>query len=317
MTWVAWRQRRTELILAVALLAAAAAFLIPTGLPKFQSFESSGLAACLPASEPDCAGLTRAFIADYSSLISVIGWFNLAPFLIGVLFAAPVVMEFEQRTYRLAWTQSVTRLRWFATNLAVSATGAAAITGVFILAMTWWFTPLNRVDSPFNASFNTTGVVPIAYVLFALGLTIALGALTRRAVLAVVLAFFIFFVARESIENIARPAYLAPIEQMTTQEAQPADIERAWVLDQGFSATDGSRLDKGEVAQICETDGARADNEAPPASTGTCASSQILNRLVYHPADRFWTFQAIESGIFLSLASLLLGATAYMLRSRG
>lgn len=30
----------------------------------------------------------------------------------GILLAAPFVLELEQGTYRLVWTQSITRTRW-------------------------------------------------------------------------------------------------------------------------------------------------------------------------------------------------------------
>jgi hypothetical protein len=38
--------------------------------------------------------------------------------------------------------------------------------------------------------------------------------------------------------------------------------------------------------------------------------------IVYQPADRFWTFQAIEAGISLFLALLLIGFSARWLRQR-
>jgi len=34
------------------------------------------------------------------------------------------------------------------------------------------------------------------------------------------------------------------------------------------------------------------------------------------PAERFWTFQAIESGIFLALAAILLGLSLYRICRR-
>jgi ABC-type cobalamin/Fe3+-siderophores transport system ATPase subunit len=36
----------------------------------------------------------------------------------------------------------------------------------------------------------------------------------------------------------------------------------------------------------------------------------------YHPVDRYWPFQAIESGIYLALSLLMLGLTAYRVRRR-
>ena len=53
-----------------------------------------------------------AFNSQFDSLNSLIAWMTLVPGLIGVLLAAPFVLEFEQGTHRLAWTQSVSRRRW-------------------------------------------------------------------------------------------------------------------------------------------------------------------------------------------------------------
>lgn len=43
-----------------------------------------------------------------------------APVLVGVFWGAPLVAhELETGTFRLAWTQSISRTRWLATKLAV------------------------------------------------------------------------------------------------------------------------------------------------------------------------------------------------------
>jgi MYXO-CTERM domain-containing protein len=38
--------------------------------------------------------------------------------------------------------------------------------------------------------------------------------------------------------------------------------------------------------------------------------------MAYQPADRFWTFQAIEAGIFTGLAALLALLTLWRVRRR-
>ncbi len=38
--------------------------------------------------------------------------------------------------------------------------------------------------------------------------------------------------------------------------------------------------------------------------------------VTYQPADRYWTFQAIETGIFLALAVALIATTAIVLLRR-
>ena len=46
------------------------------------------------------------------------------PGLIGMFWGAPLVArEFETGTFRLAWTQGVTRTRWLAAKLAIAGAG--------------------------------------------------------------------------------------------------------------------------------------------------------------------------------------------------
>jgi hypothetical protein len=42
----------------------------------------------------------------------------------------------------------------------------------------------------------------------------------------------------------------------------------------------------------------------------------LIRRLAYQPADRFWTFQAIEAAIFTGLAALLALLTLWRVRTR-
>ena len=50
---------------------------------------------------------------------------SVVPALIGIFWGAPLVArELETGTFRLAWTQSVTRTRWLAVKLAVLGLGS-------------------------------------------------------------------------------------------------------------------------------------------------------------------------------------------------
>ena len=127
MIWVAWRQQRTETLIAVAVLALLAALFVPTGLEMASRYDDDGLAACSAATGDDgCRQAIQAFTARFDSLMGLLPWLNLLPGVIGVALAAPLLLELESGTYRLAWTQSVTRRRWLAVKLGLtSARGRA------------------------------------------------------------------------------------------------------------------------------------------------------------------------------------------------
>jgi hypothetical protein len=56
-------------------------------------------------------------------------------------------------------------------------------------------------------------------------------------------------------------------------------------------------------------------NFTPPPSC-TQALAHFRGFLTYQPADRYWTFQGIEAGIFLVLAAALIAVTAVTLLRR-
>src|SRR5262245_6393464 len=64
---------------------------------------------------------------------------------------------------------------------------------------------------------------------------------------------------------------------------------------------------------LLDPQGNRVETRSPCAVPGLvqsgCTGYQFL--VAYQPADRFWRFQAIESGFYVVLAALLLALTAY------
>src|SRR5207247_780421 len=75
--------------------------------------------------------------------------------------------------------------------------GAALLAAlVLTLAMTWWHAPFVRVHGRMeNSVYDAEGIVPFGYTLFALGLALAVGAVWRRTVPAVVVGLLGYFPA--------------------------------------------------------------------------------------------------------------------------
>jgi len=320
MTWVAWRQYRVELIIGLALLAALTAFLLPTGLEKLALFEDLGLATCLDAGSPGCSRQVMQFIQEYESLEAIVGWFNFAPAIVGALLAAPVVMEFEQRTYRLAWTQSITRGRWLVTKLGLALLGAAIFSVVFTLLMTWWYSPLDKVTGRFE-HFSFQGAMPLAYTLFAVSLAVAAGVLSRRTIVAMVATIVGFLAVRLTVEFMLRPHYITPLEKVIALGAPAPDSkpklaipDGAWTVDERLVDAAGNTLTNQHLFEICPPSGVGPGIQVE--RTDISCLEGVFSRLLYHPADRFWTFQAIEAAIFLGITAVLLGLTVWVVRRR-
>jgi hypothetical protein len=284
--WLAWRQQRTETVIAALLLALVVALLVPTGLHMASVYESDGIAACLADSSGNCRQELDAFVGRWDRLVSFVGWLNLVPALVGALLAAPFVLDFERGTFRLAWTQSVTRGRWLALRLALIVAAVLAVSALFTLLMTWWRNPLDDVNGRFSDGFDLEGVMPSAYALFAAALVISLGVVLRRTAAAIGLALVTFLAVRIVIGNWARPNYQSPIEE-TRRGDFGADLHGAWIFNQGgeFRVGDGELIG-------------------------------VFSRATYHPESRFWLFQAIEAGIFATLTLALLAFAVWWIRKR-
>ena len=83
----------------------------------------------------------------------------------------------RDRTYRLAWTQSVTRTRWLAVKVALVGLASIAVAGLSSLMITWWFSPIEKVNMNGASqlggnrfapgAFSEHGIVPFGYAAFA------------------------------------------------------------------------------------------------------------------------------------------------------
>jgi len=117
-----------------------------------------------------------------------------------------LLLEFERGTFRLAWTQSLTRGRWLTARLGLIGIAALSAALLLTLLMTWWREPLDHVGARMPDGFDFEGLVPSAYTLFAAALMIAIGVVLRRTAASIGLGFVAFFVARIVICDLGAPS---------------------------------------------------------------------------------------------------------------
>ncbi len=270
------------------------------------SFEASGLAQCV-ATQPGCGLATEQFRQRFGSLAAIAPYFQFIPGLIGVFWGAPLVArEFEQGTFALAFTQSITRLRWIAVKLGL-VLGLAVITTVVLgRIVSWWYGPFAELDSGrFTPEvFSHEGIVPVAYTLFAVALGVAAGTVIRRSVAAMATTLAVFFAVRFPIEQWVRPHYMSPVQRAHPVAEGFGAGAGDWNLNSQFADAAGQIVPMQQVASLCP----------PGTDTARCVTMhgyQVLE--TFQPASRFWTFQAIEAGIFLTLALALVGLTVFVL----
>ena len=177
------------------------------------------------------------------------------------------------------------------------------------LIVTWWRQPFDGLEGRMSPSgFEIQGLVVPAYAVFALALGVLAGAALRRSLAAMSVTLAVFVAVRLAVAELLRPRYQAP-ERETMSGLVPGAHARDWVLSNSLVDAVGRHISAArEDLAILHAQQARIDPQEYLLSLGW------RRALSYQPAEQFWTFQAIEAGIFVGLAALLLAATVWLLR---
>ncbi|HEU5244781.1 MAG TPA: hypothetical protein VFU33_10305 [Gaiellaceae bacterium] len=311
MTWLSWRQQRIETLIAAALLALLAVAFIPTGIHAADLFTKLHLARCANSESQACQFATGNFALRAGVLNGLLdsGWFNLVPGLIGVALAAPLLLDRENGTVRLAWTQSITRRRWLATKGLVAIATVLVAGAAFSLLFTWYRQPFDRLYGRWD-KFDFEGVVPVAYMLFALGLALAVGVLIRRSTAALLIAFGAYVAARLFVESWLRQRFITPLASTWRLNAAGPNLNHAWVIREGPSDKAGHFFTGSSYAfQSC----AKIGPEGNRTIGAGCAASHGagFTHALYQPASRFWEFQGIETALFAGVGLVLIAFAAW------
>jgi len=194
MIQLTWRQFRAQAMASFGLLAVIAVVLAVTGPHLVQIYDTS-VAPC--AAHNDCAAADNALV-NHDHFLQGLGIvLVVVPGLIGVFWGAPLLArELETGTYKLAWTQGVTRRRWLAVKLGLVGLASVAVAGLLSLMLTWWASPIDRVNADPFGLFDQRGIVPLGYAAFAFALGVTAGMLLRRTLPAMVVTIAVFAAAR-------------------------------------------------------------------------------------------------------------------------
>ena len=323
MTWLIWRQHRTEIGVLGVLVGLFGIALLVLGTQAHDLFPG-GPARCAGGAgiSEGCTDAFRRLDEQYGYVENLLAGFYLVPVVIGAFLGAPLLArELEDGTWQLAWTQAVPRMRWLRAKLAALAGVTVMVTALFTAVLTWFRQPFDAWEGRFQYdAFDLEGLVPVAYALFAFGAATAAGAILRRSLPAFGVAFGAFLAARMPVALLARPAYatsLTAVEPVPVGSAKdqaghrPAPGIADWTIERGYADATGRRLSSAEYYEL----------EAAADRAGTNLNQFLHARGVqrfgvYHPADRFWTFQLIEAALFVAVAAVLIGVVVWRVRRR-
>ncbi len=345
MTWLTFRQFRAQAITALAVVAVLAVAYGYTGPHLADLYNKSGLRGC--GSGPHCLSLTTTFITTMKAdqvypalyfggiLILVV-----LPAVIGAFWGAPLVArELEAGTYRLAWSQDVTRMRWMAVKLGLVGLAAIATSGLISLLFSWWAGPVNAAGGfPNNLSefarmtplmFAAQGLAPVAWAALAFVIGVVTGILVRRTIAAMAVTIVVVVLLQLLWPNFIRPQLLTPVRatapvtleglnsmlvsssgQLAVAVNQPGTphLPGAWVLSSYTVTPNGKTFYlPGTPSSVCA--------KGSPAQCDTWIVGHHLTQVVeYLPASSFWPLQWLETAVLLVAAAGLGGVATWRTR---
>jgi len=344
MIWLAWRQFRLQAAVALFALVLTAVLLAVTGAHLRDLYDASGITTC--RAHGDCAALESVFLTHETLLRNLLGPALLAiPALLGLFWGAPLLArELESGTYRLAWTQSITRTRWLAVKATLVGVASIAVAELFSLMVSWWFSPVDKVSmNRFTPGiFDERGIVAIGYAAFAVALGVTAGAIIRKTLPAMATTLIGFVGLRLFVSYVVRPNLISPTHLSaplgtvpdvgfaaapsgTTLMAGNPSIANAWIqsnriVKAGGQAPSGQYVHR-FLGQHCPNivEAPSAGSRPAPAAFKECIaqlSTTFHEAVSYQPASNYWPFQAYETLIFLGLALVLIGFSFWWVRER-
>ncbi|HTU80070.1 MAG TPA: ABC transporter permease subunit [Solirubrobacteraceae bacterium] len=347
MRWLAARQFRVQAAVGFGALLAVAVLMLVTGLHLRDLYDADCKAHV-------CSGGAERFVTKYHVLRALLGLGVLAtPLLIGLFWGAPLIArELESGTFRLAWTQSVARTSWLAAKLTLVGLASVLVAGLYSLMFTWCVSPIESVaQERFNlGAFDEHGIVAIGYAAFAFALGVLAGAITRRTLVAMGITVLVFVGVRLGMSLGVREHLMSPVKKGYALTATPElgflaspsgvipvagapRLANAWTLSSEIVDKAGDAVPEATLHEFVSAHcprvasppspagGAGARTASPPArnefdSCVSLLSTQYHEVVYYQPANRYWTFQALEMAIFLVLGALLAGGGFWWVRRR-
>jgi hypothetical protein len=338
MIWLTWRQFRVQAWTALAGLALVAIALAVTGPRLAHLYDASGLASCIADDDCELAQVAFADRVEATPVYALLYFLGIAilyltPAVIGMFWGAPLITrELEAGTFRLTWSQSVTRSRWLATKLGLVVLAAVLTTGLFSLAITWWSGPMDRANGLPSQDqglalpnrftpliFGARDIVPMGYAAFAFALGVTVGVLVRRTVPAMAVTLAALAAVQLAVPIAVRAHYHTPVRTTTPLILAAGTPHHLGIQGDALTVSTPVSIPGAWITAVRTVDatGHPFTGPAPHACMSATSSQEdcetainqlrLQQRVTYQPADRYWTFQWYETAAYLVLALALAG----------
>ena len=329
MTWLTLRQYRIHIVVLLAVAVVLAIGMAFAADYAARARVEMGVDTCvpLPSTNANCNDLSTEWQKRVGPLNYLFFSVYVLPGLVASYVGGPLfAVEFERGTHRLAWTQAISRVRWAAVKLGVLLVvtlAAAAVLAPFGGGQRVFLFG-GSSQRPFE-TFEIEGLAVVSYFVFGLVVGAFVGAWSRRIITGMFVGLLVFGIVRVGVHNI-RPMYEEPMTAPFPRygyatppfDPSPTIPTDAWIIGvKGFDSEGRPVPDERVNSLVQEYFRVSGGISTPTRNDSTYLLEHgVTRRWAYQPADRFWTFQAIEAAIFTGLATLFALLMLWRVRSR-
>ncbi|MEU7971832.1 ABC transporter permease subunit [Micromonospora sp. NPDC049089] len=336
MIWMTWRQFRTPALATGTLLLVLLGGLALTWSEVTELATQTGYTgcqgdACRAAGEAFLQALQRGWASEFH--IAAIGTLYLLPALVGIFWGAPLVArELESGTYRMVFSQSVSRGRWLLVKLAAGCGAAALGAGLLSLVLTEWAQPIDgaSADRMNPLVFAARGIVPIGYATLAFVVGVATGLLLRRTLAAMAVTLLVVVSLQIAAPFVVRPWLAQPVTTVSplqfdgdygismspdtgrmTVHVEP-DRRGDWIVSSTTITSTGAEFTGPADMTQC---GPRASG-GREACQSWLGKQNLSLKVSYVPGSKFWDLQWREFGALFALTVALSLFSLWWVRRR-
>ncbi|MGC4868530.1 hypothetical protein ACLQ3B_24195 [Micromonospora sp. DT53] len=336
MIWMTWRQFRTPALATGALLLVVLGGLALTWAEVTDLAAQTGYTgcqgdACLAAGEAFLQALQPKWASEFH--IAAIAALYLLPALVGIFWGAPLVArELESGTYRMVFSQSVSRVRWLLVKLAIGGGAAALGAGLLSLMLTRWAQPIDgaSADRMNPLVFAARGVVPVGYAALAFMVGVTTGLLLRRTLAAMAVTLLVIASLQIAAPLVVRPWLAQPVTTVaplnfdgdfgismdsdTGQMTVHIEPERRgdWVISSTTITSTGAEF----IGPADMTQCGRRASGGREACQRWLGQQNLSLEVSYVPGSKFWTLQWREFGVLFALTVVLSLFSLWWVRRR-
>jgi hypothetical protein len=350
MSWISARRYQISVVAVVVMLLALFEVMAFTGIQLLHDYDTR-VASC--AMYKNCDWYRQHFtsfrvLGHAFSAVVLAG-----PLLAGVFWGTMSSRDLEEGALRYVGNDRKMR-RWIARRLSLISLITAVLMTLLSVAVTWWQSPLDRLNSDPFQSFDVRGAVPVAYAVLAVTLGALVGVVVHRRLVAVGATTAIFVALRGLVDwlrphlswatSVSGPYQARGLNgvKVVTQLRPPSPGD--WVLSDrvvtpsmsvltsnvgigrhgafGFIVRRGITSIPGVGPCLNRVPGATARRPWHPGPVSRLALDRCVERanlhevLSYVPASRYWPLQSAESAIYLVLAIVLGACCIWWLQRR-